>query len=298
MPDGAPSLRVAPGGFRGYELLDSGDRLKLERFGPVTVIRGEPKAWWSPRLPRADWDRADAIHDEDRGWRLRPRTPRQWEMDCEGLRLLLRIADTSKHLGVFPEQSPHWRAIRAAGKAAARAGGEPPRLLNLFGYTGAATLAAAQSGWHATHVDASKPAIAWGRENQRLSGLSDAPIRWILEDAVKYVQREIRRGSRYEGILLDPPAFGRSPTGKVWKVEYHLADLLSLCRQALSDRPLLLILTTYNIEASALMLKNLLSDTLRGLPGTIEAGELVLPHASSPSRLLPLSIYARWQAAP
>lgn len=294
MPDGAASLRVAPGGFRGYELLDSGDRLKLERFGPVTVVRGEPKAWWSPRLPRTEWDRADAIHDEDRGWRLRPRTPRQWEMDCEGLRILARIADTSKHLGVFPEQSPHWRAIRAAGKDASRGGGEPPRLLNLFGYTGAATLAAARSGWHATHVDASKPAIAWGRENQRLSGLADAPIRWILEDAVKYVQREIRRGSRYDGILLDPPAFGRSPTGKVWKVEYHLADLLALCRQALTDRPRLLILTTYNIEASALMLKNLLADALRGLGGTIEAGELVLPHASDPTRLLPLSIYARW----
>ena len=296
MPDGAPSLRVAPGGFRGYELLDSGDRLKLERFGPVTVIRGEPKAWWSPRLPRADWDRADAIHDEDRGWRLRPRTPREWPLDCDGLRLLLRIADTSKHLGVFPEQSPHWRAIRAAAAGARAPDGTPPRLLNLFGYTGAATLAAAQSGWRATHVDASKPAIAWGRENQRLSGLADAPIRWILEDAVKYVQREIRRGSRYEGILLDPPAFGRSPTGKVWKVEYHLADLLSLCRQALSERPRLLILTTYNIEASALMLKNLLADTLHGLPGTIEAGELALPHSTSPARLLPLSIYARWQA--
>lgn len=296
MPDGAPSLRVAPGGFRGYELLDSGDRLKLERFGPVTVIRGEPKAWWSPRLPRADWDRADAIHDENRGWRLRPRTPREWPLDCDGLRLLLRISDTSKHLGVFPEQSPHWRAIRAAAAGARAPDGTPPRLLNLFGYTGAATLAAAQSGWHATHVDASKPAIAWGRENQRLSGLADAPVRWILEDAVKYVQREIRRGSRYEGILLDPPAFGRSPTGKVWKVEYHLADLLSLCRQVLSERPLLLILTTYNIEASALMLKNLLADTLRGLPGTIEAGELALPHSTSPARLLPLSIYARWQA--
>ena len=295
MPDG-DAIRVAPGGFRGYTLLDSGDRLKLERFGPVTVIRGEPKAWWSPRLPRADWDRADAIHDEDRGWRLRPRTPREWPLDCEGLRILARLSDTSKHLGIFPEQSPHWRAIRAVGAGGRAPDGSPPRLLNLFGYTGAATLAAAQSGWHATHVDASKPAIAWGRENQRLSGLADAPIRWILEDAVKYVQREIRRGSRYEGILLDPPAFGRSPTGKVWKVEYHLADLLSLCRQVLSERPLLLILTTYNIEASALMLKNLLSDTLRGLPGTIEAGELALPHSTSPARLLPLSIYARWQA--
>ena len=296
MPDGG-AIRVAPGGFRGYTLLDSGDRLKLERFGPVTVIRGEPKAWWSPRLPRADWDRADAVHDEDLGWRIRSRIPREWTLDCEGLRILARISDTSKHLGIFPEQSPHWRAIRAAAAGARAPDGAPPRLLNIFGYTGAATLAAAQSGWRATHVDASKPAIAWGRENQRLSGLSDAPIRWILEDAVKYVQREVRRGSRYEGIILDPPAFGRSPTGKVWKVEHHLADLLSLCRQALSDRPRLLILTTYNIEASALMLKNLLADTLHNLGGTVEAGELVLPHASDPARLLPLSIYARWQPA-
>lgn len=286
MPD-APSIRTALGGFSDYELIDSGRRCKLERFGPVTVIRGEPKAWWEPVLPSRDWDRAQAVHDEDSGWDLRPGCPRQWPLRDGPLTFLARLSDTSKHLGIFPEQSPHWRAIREAAAPGAR-------LLNLFGYTGAATLAAAAAGWQPTHVDASKPAVAWARENQAASGLAEKPVRWIVEDAMKYVRREIKRGSRYDGILLDPPAFGRGPDGGIWKVERQLPELLDLCRQALTDTPRLLILTTYNIEASALMLRNLLSDLMDPFGGHIEAGELALSHTAAPTRLLPLSIYAKW----
>ena len=290
MPD-APSIHTALGGFPDYQLLDSGRRCKLERFGPVTVIRGEPKAWWEPSLPPADWDRAQAIHDEDAGWDLRPGCPREWTLRYDHLTFLARLSDTSKHLGIFPEQSPHWRAIQHAAAPGAR-------LLNLFGYTGAATLVAARAGWIPTHVDASKPATAWARDNQSASRLLDKPIRWIVEDALKYVRREIKRGSRYDGILLDPPAFGRGPDGNVWKVERQLPELLDLCRQALSDSPRLLLLTTYNIEASSLMLRNLLADLMTPFGGHIEVGELALPHASAPSRLLPLSIYARWSSPP
>lgn len=286
-----PSIRTALGGFPDYELLDSGRRCKLERFGPVVVVRGEPKAWWKPALPAPEWDRAQAVHDEDAGWELRPGCPREWRLKFGNLVFLARISDTSKHLGVFPEQAPHWQAIRQAAAPGAR-------LLNLFGYTGAATLVAAAAGWLPTHVDASKPAVAWARENQAASRLADRPIRWIVEDAIKYVRREVKRGSRYDGILLDPPAFGRGPDGHVWKVERQLPELLELCRDAFSEQPRLLLLTTYNIEASALMLRNLVADLMESYGGNIEAGELALSHASAPDRLLPLSIYARWSATP
>lgn len=287
MPN-VPAIHTALGGCADYELIDSGRRCKLERFGPVTVIRGEPKAWWEPTLPSQEWDKAQAIHDEDAGWDLRPGCPRQWTLRDGPLSFIVQLSNTSKHLGIFPEQSPHWQAIREAAVPGAR-------LLNLFGYTGAATLVAAQSGWIPTHVDASKPAITWARNNQTASGLEAAPIRWIVEDAIKYVRREVKRDSRYDGILLDPPAFGRGPDGNVWKVERHLTELLNLCRQTLTDHPRLLILTTYNIEASSLMLRNLLVDLMQPYGGQIEAGELALPHSAAPARLLPLSIYATWR---
>ena len=286
----APRIRTALGGMEGYSLVDSGNRFKLERFGEVTVIRGEPKAWWKPALGEKEWDRAQAIHEEGQGWRVAKGCPREWTLAEGELRFRLRLSDTSKHLGVFPEQSPHWRAIRRAGR-----GGGEKRLLNLFGYTGAASLVAARAGWKVTHVDASKPATAWARENQRRSGMEEAPIRWIVEDAAKYVRREIRRGSRYEAVLLDPPAFGRGPTGQVWKVEWHLAELLELVAQVLSAEARLVVLTTYNIEASSLMLGNLLEEAMTGRGGRVETGELMLEERGAGGRALPLSIFARWE---
>jgi 23S rRNA (cytosine1962-C5)-methyltransferase len=287
MPSRLPAIQTLLGGIPDYELIDSGRRCKLERFGPVVVIRSEPKAWWEPTLSPSEWDRAQAVHDEDDGWEFNVGCPREWRLRVENLTFWARISDASKHLGLFPEQSPHWNAIRAAAVPGAR-------LLNLFGYTGAATLVAAAAGWRPTHVDASKPAVAWARENQAASGLAEKPIRWIVEDAMKYVRREVARGSRYEGILLDPPSFGRGPDGNVWKVERHLPELLNLCRDCLTDAPRLVILTTYNVEASSLMLRNLLLDLMQPYGGRLECGELALPHSAAPDRLLPLSIYARW----
>ncbi|MFA5257674.1 MAG: class I SAM-dependent methyltransferase [Opitutales bacterium] len=276
--------------WAGYQLLDSGDRRKLERFGPVTIIRGESKAWWRPDDP-SRWAGADAVLRDDGRWDLRRGVARNWVMELEGLKLQARLTDGSRHLGVFPEQEPNWSWM--AERLRTR---QKPRLLNLFGYTGVASLIAARAGAQVTHVDASKPSIAWGRENQHLSGMGAAPVRWVLEDALKYVGRELRRGSRYEAILLDPPSFGRGPNGEVWRVEEQVVELLSLCRGLLSDTPLLLILTLYNLEASSLMLENLVGDVLRGLGGELCVGELALKHERSAKRL-PLSLFARWQGA-
>jgi len=286
-------IEVAVSNWAEYELLDSGNCRKLERFGDRLVIRGEPKAWWKPDLPESDWNKAVAVHQDGRGWSFRGQVAREWPLAFDELTLQARFTETSKHVGVFPEQSPHWRWMQTRLK---RDQGKPqPHLLNLFGYTGVASLVASAAGCAVTHVDASKPAITWARANQQLSRLVDRPIRWILDDATKYVTREIRRGVRYDAVLLDPPSFGRGPNRELWKVEKQLTDLLDICRQVLTDHPLFIILTMYNIEASSLMIGNLLSDAMRSHGGHVKVGELALKHQHS-SRLLPLSIFGRWEA--
>jgi 23S rRNA (cytosine1962-C5)-methyltransferase len=287
-------IEVAISDWSEFELVDSGYCRKLERFGKRLVIRGEPKAWWKPDLQEAEWRRAVAIHQDGKGWSFRGHVPREWPMHFDNLTIQARFTETSKHLGVFPEQSPHWRWMQAKIKQAR--GKTEPKVLSLFGYTGVASLVAAAAGCSVTHVDASKPAVAWARTNQQLSNLNLAPIRWILDDAIKYVKREIRRGVRYNAILLDPPSFGRGPNRELWKVEKRLTELLDLCRQALSDHPLFIILTMYNIEASSLAIGNLLNDTMRGYGGAVQVGELALKHKYS-ERLLPLSIFGRWESA-
>ena len=282
--------------FPGYALIDSGNRRKLEQFGEIRIIRSEPKAWWSPTLPPEEWKKAVAVHEDDSRegrWKFRRNAaPEPWTLRFRNaFALQLRFMDRSKQIGAFPEQSPHWDWILKNPVA----GKKPMRLLNLFGYTGAASLAAARAGWHVTHVDASKPAVAWGRRNQELSGLGNAPIRWILEDAVKFCRREARRGNTYEAILLDPPAFGRGPDGELWKVERDLPDLLRGCRELLSTDAKALILTIYTIDASSVLCGNLLAETTSHLPGgKIEIGELATRESSPAARLLPLSLWARW----
>jgi 23S rRNA (cytosine1962-C5)-methyltransferase len=272
-----------------YRLLDSGHGRKFERFGQMTIIRDEPKAWWRPDEPSA-WNRADAVLEDNGIWRLRGVEKRQWIMEYDGIKFQTRLTDGSKHLGVFPEQEPHWTWMAEKLKSRPKS-----RVLNLFGYTGAASLAAAKAGALVTHVDASKPSIAWGRDNQHISGLDELPIRWVLEDAMKYVGREIKRGSRYEAILLDPPSFGRGPRGEVWKVEEKLVELLTECTKLLSDEPLLMIATLYNLEASPLMIENLMEEVLGGRGGKLCVGELALKHEKSEKRL-PLSLFGRWEA--
>lgn len=271
-----------------YELIDSGHGRKLERFGTHTLVRNEPKAWWAPSLPESAWKAADAVHNEKR-WQLKPSTREEWELAFDGLKLSAKFFNTSKHVGIFPEQSSHWRWMQPICSQ------DKPSVLSLFGYTGVATLVAAQAGASVTHVDASKPALSWARTNQALSGLNEAPIRWILDDAQKFLQREIRRGKRYDALILDPPSFGRGPANESWYIEKDLVRLLEDCRQLLSPNPSFVVMTLYALEASSLMIGGLLQEMMKGYKGSITIGELAhLP--TNGHHVLPLSIYGRWSA--
>ncbi len=273
-----------------YELLDSGHYRKLERFGKNVISRSEPRAWWTPDLADDEWDKAVATCNIDGQWDFRKPIPAEWTLRYDRLRLLAKFSAASKHVGVFPEQSAHWEWIKAKGQASPK----PGHLLNLFGYTGVASLAAAGAGFAVTHVDASKPALYWAKQNQELSGLQGAPIRWLLDDATKFLKREIRRERRYEAILLDPPAFGRGPKREVWRIEKNLIQLLDLCRQVLSDHPRFVIVTMYAVEASPIMIGNLLQDMMRKFEGRIQVGELALQQKRS-GKNLPMSIFGRWE---
>lgn len=278
-----------------YELLDSGNGRKLERYGSHLLIRPEAEAMWKPALPEKEWKKADAeftASPEENGghWTYSHQVPRRWLINFEGYQLWLQTT-ASRHVGVFPEQASQWRWI---GEQARRAG-RPLKVLNLFGYTGVASLAAAQAGAMVTHVDASKKVVTWARENQQSSGLGDLSIRWLVDDALKFVLREGRRGSRYDGIIMDPPKFGRGPKGEVWEFFKLMADLLEAARQILSPNPQFVALTAYAVKASPLTLETALLETLEGHSGDASCGEITIREKSA-GRLLSTAIFARWAA--
>ena len=279
-----------------YDLIDSGDGMKCERFGAQTIIRPDPQAYWRPARPVKDW-RADAIFDakagdDDRGnWRvLNPRAADTWPMSWEGLKFNARRTPF-RHLGVFQEHSVHWRFAKSAIQGA----GRPVKVLNLFGYTGMMSLACAQAGAEVVHLDASPKSNGYGKEHQELSGLSDRSIRWIADDAVKFVAREQRRGNRYDAIILDPPKFGRGTNNETWKFEEDLPALLDGVAELLVDDPLFVILTAYAVRLSHIALAQALGDRLRHLGGVMEMGEMAIPQRDSP-HLLPTAICARWRS--
>ncbi len=294
-----------------YELLDSGDGLKLERFGPYTFVRPEVQAMWPRALPETRWEGVHAVFrataEESGGhWDFKKKVAERWEMgyDLTSQSSLLKRGGRAKgglrfwamttpgrHLGVFPEAAAHWDFVADLIQKTHR----PVKVLNLFGYTGLASLAAAAAGAQVTHVDASKKSVAWARENQALSGLSERPIRWIVDDALKFVQREGRRGVKYDGILLDPPKFGRGPKGEVWEVYKSLPDLLSACRAVLSEHPLFVVTTMYAVKASAVHIGQAMDEMMEGFGGKIESGELVTREKSA-GRLLSQAVFSRWQA--
>lgn len=288
---------LATPGFADYALLDSGDGRKLERFGNVTVERPEPQALWRPALDPGTWLRADAAfkgttadEDADGGrWRKNNAVPESWPVRLHGVTLLCRLT-SFRHLGLFPEQLPHWEWMLEWMRGIERA---RPRVLNLFAYTGAASLLAAAAGAEVTHVDASKKAIAWAKQNQTASNLEEAPIRWILEDARKFVAREVRRGRTYHVVLVDPPKFGRGPDGEVWDVFSHLGPLLRDCAALLAPDQAALVLTTYAIRASALATDGLVRECLAERGGAVESGELAIIEQAA-GRLLPISLFTRW----
>ena len=293
--DTEPALQlVETAGFAGYALLDSGNGRKLERFGEIVVDRPEPQALWRPRHGKRMWDKADAVFsgddEEDKGrWRIDKQVAESWPVKVQGVTLLCRLS-SFRHMGLFPEQLPHWEWM--LGRLA-EIKDEPPRVLNLFAYTGAASLLAAAAGASVTHVDASKKAIAWAKENQAASKLGAAPIRWILDDAQKFVAREVRRGRSYHLILVDPPKFGRGPDGEVWDLFTHLPALLNACAALLDPKRAALVLTIYAIRASALAFDQLAREMLQKRGGSFASGELAIREADG-GRLLPASLFTRW----
>ena len=298
-PDRVPKTRVPvmleTTGWADYELLDSGDGRKLERYGQYRIVRPEEQALWTPRKSAAEWERADATfvgigEDEDGGrWRYRKPIGETWPMAYDSFRFLGRFT-SFRHVGVFPEQATHWEWMKGLIAGAKR----PAKVLNLFGYTGVASLVAAAAGAKVTHIDASKRAIGWARENQAMSGLDKLPIRWICEDAVKFVEREGRRGNRYDGIILDPPKFGRGPKGEVWELFPALPGMLRACVGLLTPSPLFLILTAYSIRASFLSIHELAAECLAARGGLLESGELVLRESGKDGRALSTSLFSRW----
>lgn len=295
MTDHPPILHaLTPENWVDYELLDSGDGAKLERFGTYVLVRPDRGILWHRTLPAKTWDAADAefvpTENGEGRWNLaRKRAmPERWRMRYGNLSFWARLTPF-RHTGVFPEQAPHWDWMVEKIKSAQR----PVSVLNLFAYTGIATLAAASAGANVTHLDASKPTIGWARENAEASGLNDKPIRWILDDAIKFVRREGRRGKKYDGIIIDPPVFGRGPQGEVWRFAKSFPALIEACKTILSEQPLFVVTTAYEIEESSLMLGNILADWLGARGGTISAGELVLQSKAS-HRPLSTSVYARW----
>jgi len=283
--------------WQDYELLDSGDGKKLERFGSYRLIRPEAEAVWSPALSSGEWDRADAVFrsmpEENGGhWQILNKLPERWILAYKDLRFCVQTT-ASRHVGVFPEQASQWDWI--SEQICPRK--NSCRVLNLFGYTGLASLAAASAGALVTHVDASRKVVSWARANQALSSLGACPIRWIVDDALKFVQREARRESRYDGIILDPPKFGRGPKGEVWEFYKLLPVLLKACRAILSEEPAFIILTAYAVKASAITLYYALNEIMQSLPGSLQAGEIGLIETSA-GRLLPTAIFARWYSTP
>jgi 23S rRNA (cytosine1962-C5)-methyltransferase len=296
-----PKLSTFSPDWDEYELIDTGGRRKLERFGAVTLVRPEAQADWRPALARKFWDAAQSeFVQSGRGkqgeWKFSKDRLARWKMRRGNLAFWAEPTPAG-HVGVFPDQAAHWDWMSGLIEAAVASGA--PRILSLFGYTGLATLACAAAGAEVTHVDASRKAIKWARENQTLSRLEDRPIRWLVDDAPTFVAREIRRGRKYDGLILDPPRFGRGPKGELWKVEEALPELLEQCRKILSSSPLFVLLNTYTTVLTrdqtvgeAARRHSFLREMLADKPGaSITAGELVLRDRAG--REISSSVFAR-----
>ena len=270
-----------------WGLIDCGGGQKLERYGPIKVVRPEPQAMWLPS--RDDWD-PDATFvpgsDEEGGGRWVQHRPvtRQWNLARGDVKFHASLTPF-RHLGFFPDMAPQWDWMRARADGA--------EVLNLFGYTGVGSLLLSEAGSRLVHVNASKKSVEQGKENALLSGLAGRPIRWMVDDASKFTAREVRRGRHYDGILLDPPKFGRGPTGELWRLEENLAPLLADCRRLLSDNSRFLVLTVYAVRISALAIGELVQQTFGDLGGKVEMGEMAVREEAR-GLLLPTAIFARW----
>jgi 23S rRNA (cytosine1962-C5)-methyltransferase len=293
----APNMAIA-NSWQHYRLLDAGDGMKMEQWGKYTLVRPDPQVIW-PRRAGPKWESWDGFyHRSDKGggsWEYRSKLPDSWNLDYASLGLRFRISPTSfKHTGLFPEQAINWEWCSERIKAARTAGREVS-VLNLFGYTGGATCAAAKAGAQVVHVDAAEGMVKWCRENAQLSGLNDAPIRFITDDCLKFVRREIRRGRHYDAIIMDPPTYGRGSGGEMWKLEDHLWELLAECGQLLSDNPVFFLINAYTARLSPTVVTNLLAELMHQRGGKITGGEVGLT-IEADGKILPCGVYGRWQA--
>jgi 23S rRNA (cytosine1962-C5)-methyltransferase len=289
---------LTTGTWPDYELLDAGNFEKLERFGRYVLARPEPQAIWDPHLPASEWQRANATFRREKGstergqWQLKAGMPEQWVINYDqgDLRLRFRLGLSAfKHVGLFPEQDPNWRFIFEQTKKRRAA---VPRVLNLFAYTGAATLAARAAGADVTHLDSVKQVNFWARDNMEASSLDG--VRWLVEDAMKYVRREVKRGSKYQGLILDPPAYGRGPNGEKWQLEDELNELLKLCHQLLDPEDHFFLINLYSLGFSALILDNLVNSIFPPIRGVREIGEIYLHDQAQ--RKLPLGTFCRFSS--
>ncbi len=279
---------------KDYELLDSGNGKKLERYGSVVLARPDPQALWEMKKPEL-WKTADAEFVRDgkkASWKAKKELPKEWTIEFADMKFIIRPT-SFKHTGLFPEQSENWKWMEKKIKEQREERKEKIRVLNLFGYTGGATLACAKAGAEVVHLDGSKAAIAWAKENRDASGLTDTPIRFILDDAREFLKREVKRGNKYDAIIMDPPAFGYGPNDELWKIEEHFTELLDLCKKVLSKNPLFVIINGYASGYSPIAYQNNLQDMMREHKGDIEIGELAIAESDS-DRLLPCGIFARW----
>jgi 23S rRNA (cytosine1962-C5)-methyltransferase len=276
---------------KDYELLDSGDGKKLERYGQFVLSRPDPQVLWAPLLSSSEWKKADATfvrEGKNVKWKTDKALPKAWPISFGGLTMEIRPT-TFKHTGLFPEHEGNWRWMSDKIKKAKRI----VKVLNLFGYTGGASLACAKAGAEVTHVDGSKTAIEWGRKNQELSGLNEAKIRWILDDAIAFLRRETKRGNTYDGIVMDPPAFGHGPKGELWKIEEQFVLLMDSCYSVLSENPIFFLVNGYASGYSPLSYKNAMLRLPEKFGGELETGELLIKESHT-ERVLPCGIFARW----
>jgi 23S rRNA (cytosine1962-C5)-methyltransferase len=283
--------------WRDYELLDAGEGMKMERWGRTTLVRPDPQILWKSRASK-EWRGWDGwYHRSEKGggqWEMKGTVPESWKIGYKDLRFIVRPT-SFKHTGLFPEQAVNWDwcgdKIRAA-----KATGREVSVLNLFGYTGAASVAAAMAGAQVCHVDAAKGMVQWCGDNVEASGLPRNAVRYIVDDCVKFVQRELRRGKRYDALIMDPPSYGRGAGGEVWKLETHLADLVRECGAVLAEEPLFFLINAYTTGLSPTVLGNLLGDVMEARGGRVSTGEVGLPIRAD-GRVLPCGIYGRWEGA-
>jgi len=280
---------------KDYELIDSGEGKKLERYGSLLMSRPDPEALWKKTLGENEWGKANlefVRNGAKAKWIIKNGVPNNWDISYGNFNFLIKPT-SFKHIGLFPEQLPNWQWMTKIIEDNKLKRNDSIKVINLFAYTGGATLACSTAGAEVCHVDGSKSAVDWARANAELSGLKDAPVRWLIEDVTLFLKREIKRGRKYDAIIMDPPSFGHGPKDEIWKIEEGFLNLMELCKQVLSDDPLFILINGYTAGYSSIVYENNLIDMMLGHKGKIEGGELVIEETAS-KKLLPCGIFARW----